>query len=118
MGDLAERPRGGWQFGNKPKAGKKYGRPRDEQGRLLLPSGDVDEAPQDCWAVTRFRDRPGYFEVKHYLDAEQTKPCCRLSITRSARDLEEAIAQELNVDIVTLHRAPDCVNKKRLKEIA
>lgn len=97
-------------------AGKKTARPRDEQGRLLLPSGQVDDSPQDCWSVKRFRDRPGYFELKHYLDQEQGRACCSMSTTRSPRDLEVALAEGIDVDIVTLRRTPDCVNKKRLKQ--
>jgi hypothetical protein len=113
VGDLAARPRGGWQFGNRPRSSKKAERPRDEQGRLLLPNGSIDDAPQDCWGVTRFADRPGYFELRHYLDQEQARACCRMSITRSAGDVAQALVEGIDVDIVTMRRAPDCVNTKR-----
>jgi hypothetical protein len=113
MGDLAKRPRGGWQFGNRPRD-KKTARPRDEQGRPLLPNGKVDDAPQDCFTVKRIGS--GKFQIRHFRDPDDTKPCCAMEVTRSPRDVEIARVEGIDVDIVTLRRAPECVKGKQKKE--
>lgn len=106
MGDLAARPRGGWQVGNRRQR-KADKAPRDAQGRRLLPNGNVDDAPQDCFTVTRAGD--GVFHVKHFKDSEDRRACCAMQVTRSARDLAIAHAEGISVDIVTLRRCPECV---------
>jgi hypothetical protein len=109
MGDLAARPRGGWQFGNRPRTANK-GRPRDDQGRPLLPSGEVDEVP-DVYSVTRIGS--GKFQIRHFRDPDDTKACCAMEITRSGTDLAVAQAEGIDVDIVTLRRGPDCVKQTK-----
>jgi hypothetical protein len=114
MGDLAQRPRGGWQFGNRPR-GAKHERPRDDQGRPLLPDGRVDPDPS-CYGVTRAG--VGVFHIRHYLDPDDEKPCCAMEVTRSPRDVGVAHAEGIDVDIVTLRRAPDCVKTKKAADVA
>lgn len=112
MGDLAQRPRGGWQFGNRQR-GKQEGRPRDDRGRPLLPDGRVDPDPS-CYAVTRAGD--GAFQIRHFLDPDDTEPCCAMAVTRSSEDFEVAKSEGIDVDVVTLRRAPDCVKKRRASD--
>lgn len=109
MRDLAKRPRGGWQFGTRPKD-KRGSRPRDDHGRLLLPDGRVDPDPS-CYSVRR--TAPGVFQIGHYLDPDDGMPCCWMEIAQSPRDREVAQAEGIDVDIITLRRAPDCVRQRR-----
>lgn len=107
---MAPRPPGGWQFGNRPR-GTSSAVNRDAQGRRLLANGQVDDAPPDCYTVTRAGE--GVFHIRHFREPEHKTPCCAMEVTRSPRDIAIAHAEGISVDVVTLQRAPECVADRR-----
>ena len=80
MGDLAKRPRGGWQVGNfRQKRGRNFGPYTDE---------NPDPAP-NVYSVHRTDDERS-FTVRHFAHVDDEKPCCRaVKVTR--REGEAAI---------------------------
>jgi len=80
VGDLAPRPRGGWQFGT-----------RLSRGRLSEERSAVDLAP-DVYSVVRLR--AGAFEVRHFPSNVEQRPCCIARVTCRAGESElDALAR-------------------------
>jgi hypothetical protein len=63
---------------------------------------DGPDPSPDYWTVTRLGD--GVFEVAHFPNARATAPCCQLRLTRTDADRATALAEGLEIDIVTLRR--------------
>jgi hypothetical protein len=93
MGDMAPRPRGGWQTGS---------RRRQKSAEEIEQSIANDPAP-DCWSVKR---ENGIFVVKHYLSQAAETPCCIYKVK----------PREGQSDVDALTRAPQCI--RELKKAA
>lgn len=74
MGDLAPRPRGGWQVGTH------VSRMRREVG-----SEGVDPSP-DCYTVDR--PAPGKFVVRHYRNPVTRQVCCSVELQARADEAD------------------------------
>lgn len=83
---------------------------RDARGRVLLEDGTLDPEP-DCHTVAR--QAVVVFLVRHFADQEQASPCCSFEVRRAPRDQEIALAEGIDVDIVTVRLAPRCVRAER-----
>jgi hypothetical protein len=80
MGDLASRPRGGWQIGTRLLRG---------QRATAAEAAREDPAP-DVYAVSRDGAR---YTVRHYPSLEASRPCCVVAVTVKAGQSEiEALA--------------------------
>jgi hypothetical protein len=75
VGDLAPRPRGGWQVGTHLSQLRRVAAGLEGKG---------DPAP-DCCTVARVAE--GVFLVRHFPSADAARPCCRpVRVTRRAEE--------------------------------
>ena len=95
MGDLAKRPRGGWQVGT-----HLFGRNKQS----LYNEAHPDPAP-DVVAVKRLPD--GQFIVAHYPNADAEKPCCRPVHVRTRAGEDE---------VATLARADQMIEQQHAEQ--
>jgi len=94
MGDMAPRPRGGWQVGQRILG-------RNKQSGLYG-DGWTDPAP-DVYAVERTSNG---FTVRHFQAMDDARMCCRPVIVRRRKDEDDITALARAYRLIEQQHAP------------